>query len=263
MILKHCVQETENYTTVKDVLKNYFQVSDRFLVKLKHGKNFFLNNENVYPDYPVKPGDVVSIQIIEPLDDNTNLVATPMNLSILYEDDAFLILNKPAGVTVHPSQSHYDTSLSNGVRFYYNAKQFYQKVRIVNRLDKDTSGIVIFAKNAYFQEYLSKQMHNHTFLKQYLGITEGIWEKKSGTISLPIDREEGSIIKRCIDENGAPATTHYQVLKEKNNLSLLEFTLETGKTHQIRVHTSYSRSSYSSRYFIWEFLKLDRKASFT
>lgn len=113
-----------------------------------------------------------------------------MNLDIIYEDDYLLILNKPAGFPVHPSARHFEDSLSNGVKFYFDSNRLHRKIRIVNRLDKDTSGIVIFAKCEYVQELLTVQMKEHVFKKEYLGIVEGILDKKSGTISAPIGRKE-------------------------------------------------------------------------
>lgn len=115
-----------------------------------------------------------------------------------------------------------------------------KKIRPVNRLDLNTSGVIVFAKCEYIQESLSKQMIDNTFKKEYLCIVEGIFDKKSGTINLPIDRKEGSIIERCISKNGQHSITHYEVLKEykEKNYSLVKCILETGRTHQIRVHMS-------------------------
>lgn len=238
MKLVYQIKETDYYTTIKDVLKNYFLISDRLLVQLKQKKHFFINSEPVPVYTPVQPGDTISV-FLEEAEENISTVPTSMELSILYEDDCILILNKPPHIAIHPSASHYDTSLSSGVRYYFDSIGLQQKVRIINRLDKDTSGIVIFAKNGYVQEFLIRQMRSKQFSKKYLGITEGIWDNKKGSICLPIARKQGSIIERCVDENGADAITHFQVLKENEDLSLVNFSLETGRTHQIRVHSSY------------------------
>ena len=114
-----------------------------------------------------------------------------------------------------------------------------RKIRPVNRLDRDTTGIVIFAKNEYIQECLIKQMVNKSFKKEYVAILEGLLKKISGTIDASISRKTGSIIERCIDKSGAKAISHYEVIKKNNNLSLVKFILETGRTHQIRVHSKY------------------------
>ena len=114
-----------------------------------------------------------------------------------------------------------------------------KKIRPVNRLDRDTTGIVIFAKNEYIQDYLAKQMKLGLFYKEYLAVLEGFLKSKKGTINAPIARKENSIIERCINENGCPAITDYEVIKEFNNFSLVKFILKTGKTHQIRVHSKH------------------------
>ena len=134
---------------------------------------------------------------------------------------------------------HYDNSLSNGVKYYFNLIGLHKKIRPVNRLDRNTSGLVIFAKNEYIQEFLIKEMQSKTFSKEYLAILEGTLDKKQGTINAPIARKKDSIIERCIDNSGDNSITHYKVLKEFDNFSLVNFKLETGRTHQIRVHSSY------------------------
>ena len=150
-----------------------------------------------------------------------------------------LVLNKPAGIAVHPSFSHFDNSLSNGVKAYFEKINLHRKIRIVNRLDRDTSGIVIFAKNEYIQESLIKQMNKNIFKKEYIGILEGNTSEISGVINAPIARKEGSIIERCINTHGQTAITNYNLIKSINNMSIVHFVLETGRTHQIRVHSKY------------------------
>ena len=162
-----------------------------------------------------------------------------MDLDILYEDDCLLIINKPADIPVHPSILHYEDSLSNGVKYYFDSKNIKTKIRPVNRLDKDTSGIVIFAKNEYIQESLIKQMKNNIFKKEYYAILEGNLDKNNGTINAPISRKEGSIIEREINSNGDNSITHFELIKNYNNICLVKFILETGRTHQIRVHSKY------------------------
>ena len=162
-----------------------------------------------------------------------------MTLNIIYEDDYLLILNKPAGIAIHPSALHFYDTLSNGVKYYFDIMGIHKKIRIVNRLDKDTSGIVIFAKNEYVQELLSLQMKSNSFKKEYIGVLEGILETSKGTINAPIARKSNSIIERCIDESGQTSITNYKVIKIFSNMSLVHFVLETGRTHQIRVHSKY------------------------
>lgn len=238
MILEYKVIENDTYINLKDLLKNYFSISDRLLVKLKHEQKLFVNNQKAYVDMPLNIGDIVTIHI-DFIEDNSNIVATKMPLSIVYEDPALLIINKPAKMPVHPSMDHFEDSLSNGVKYYFNEIGLQKKIRPVNRLDKDTSGLVVFAKNEYVQECLIKQMQTKQFVKEYIAICDGTFENKKGTISAPIARKENSIIERCVSEAGDIAITHYEVLKTADNYSVVKCILETGRTHQIRVHMAH------------------------
>lgn len=238
MEFNYTVNTPNLYNTVRDVLKNYFLVSSRLLLKLKNNNCVFLNNKKCSINSTISLGDIVSFSL-DYEEDNSNIVATNIPLNIVYEDECLLIINKQPNVAIHPSMLHYDNSLSNGVKFYFDSLGLKKKIRPVNRLDRNTSGLVIFAKNEYVQEFLIKQMKNNTFSKEYLAILDGILNEKKGTIIAPIARKKDSIIERCVDESGDFSITHYKVIKEFNNLSLVNFKLETGRTHQIRVHSSY------------------------
>lgn len=235
MELKYIAKNNDIYLTVKEVIKAYFNVSDRLLLKLKKSNKIFLNNLPTFVDKSISSGDEVKI-IIDFDEDNSNVVPTKMDLDILYEDEYYIVINKSANTPVHPSMLHYENSLSNGIRYYFDSIGLKRKIRPVNRLDKDTSGIVIFAKNEYVQNCLVHQMQTHEFKKKYIAICDGIFEQKSGTINLPIARKDGSIIERCVNPDGEIAITHYKVLKELTNISIVQCLLETGRTHQIRVH---------------------------
>lgn len=234
---------TDNkYFNIKEILKDHFEISERLLAKLKRNQKIYLNNKPAYVSSKIEVNDFIVVDL-DFEEETENIVPAKMNLEILYEDDSFLIINKPFGIPVHPSILHFEDSLSNGVKYYFNTINLNKKIRPVNRLDKDTSGIVIFAKNEYTQESLIKQMKNKSFKKEYLAILEGNFENISGTIDAPISRKEGSIIEREINTNGENAVTHYELVKNfmKNNqkLSLVKFILETGRTHQIRLHSKY------------------------
>lgn len=227
------------YENLKQVLKLEFGLSDRLLLRLKTNKKIFINNKIAFINDYINLNDTISV-LIDFEEDNSNIVPTKMALNIVYEDEFILILNKPAGIAIHPSCMHFDTSLSNGVRYYFDSIGLKKKIRPVNRLDKDTSGLVIFAKNEYIQESLVNQMKSKTFKKEYLAILNGILENTTGTINAPIAREDNSIIKRCIREDGDVSITHYEVVKNlENDMCLVKFILETGRTHQIRVHSAY------------------------
>lgn len=238
MNLSYQIDKDEHYDNVLHVLKEQFLLSDRLITKLKKANKIYLNSLPTYTKKSVTVGDTVSV-LIDFEEDNSNIVASNIPLNIIYEDDYLLVLNKPANIAIHPSILHFDNSLSNGVKFYFDKLGLKKKIRIVNRLDRNTSGIVILAKNEYIQECLIKQMKTNGFKKEYLAIAKGILESKSGTLNFPIARKEGSIIERTVSSDGDSAITHYDVVKEFNNLSLVHIVLETGRTHQIRVHFSH------------------------
>ena len=238
MNLSYQIDKDEHYDNVLHVLKEQFLLSDRLITKLKKANKIYLNSLPTYTKKSVTVGDTVSV-LIDFEEDNSNIVASNIPLNIIYEDDYLLVLNKPANIAIHPSILHFDNSLSNGVKFYFDKLGLKKKIRIVNRLDRNTSGIVILAKNEYIQECLIKQMKTNEFKKEYLAIAKGILESKSGTLNFPIARKEGSIIERTVSSDGDSAITHYDVVKEFNNPSLVHIVLETGRTHQIRVHFSH------------------------
>ncbi len=246
MNLKYKVTNNK-YFNIKEILKSYFQISDRLLVKLKKNKKIFLNNLTTYINKTVVIGDEISVNL-DFEEESKNIIAKYMPLDILFEDSSFLIINKPAGLPIHPSILHFEDTISNGVKYYFNSINLKTKIRPVMRLDKDTSGIVIFAKNEYIQEALIKQMKNKSFKKEYYAILEGHLETKNGIINAPISRKENSIIEREINSKGDIAITNFELINnytfsnsliKNKKLSFVKFYLETGRTHQIRVHSKY------------------------
>lgn len=167
----------DSFFNVKEVLKVKFEISDRLLLKLKKSNKIFLNSNTCSVSDKVTLGDTVSFNINFE-ENSSNIVPAKINLNIIYEDEAYIVINKPAGIPVHPSILHYEDSLSNGVKYYFDTIGLKKKIRPVNRLDKDTSGIVIFAKNEYIQECLVKQMKKKNFSKEYIAVCEGILNEK-------------------------------------------------------------------------------------
>ena len=231
----------ENNKTIKQILKERLFISDRLLTFLKKNSLILYNNDKITNlNILARLNSTVTVDLNFE-EDNNNIVPIKMDLKIIYEDEALLIIDKPAGIPVHPSILHYTNSLSNGVKYYFDSINLKKKIRPVNRLDRNTSGIVIFAKNQYIQECLIHQMQTKEFKKTYLAVVEGHLKKINGTIDAPITRKENSIIERCVAENGEKSITHYKVLKQnfEKNYDIVECLLETGRTHQIRVHLSY------------------------
>ena len=225
------IYNVRNELNIKEVLRKSLSMSSRLITKIKYN-HLYLNGSHCSVNSTVQPGDIVCVDF-NYNKDNSNIVSNPqIKLDILSEDELYIIINKPSNMPVHPSMEHYTDSLSNGVKTYFDSIHLHKKIRPVNRLDKDTSGIVVFAKNEYAQENFKP------ICKEYIAIINGIFSG-NGIIDLPIGRKNGSIIERCIDyENGDSAITEYEVIKNisEYNLSIVKCTLMTGRTHQIRVH---------------------------
>lgn len=238
MKLVYQIKENDVGKSVNHILTNELNVSTRLLTKLIKNEKITMNENKCDTRNIANLRDMIEINF-DVLEDNSNIIPTHMNLDIVYEDEWLIVINKPAGIPIHPSRLHYIDSLSNGIKFYFDSIGLAKKIRPVNRLDLDTSGLVIFAKCEYIQETFIRQMSHKSFKKEYMCLVTGIFENKIGTIDLPIGRKNGSIIERCIDKkNGHTSITHYEVIQEFQNYSFIKCQLETGRTHQIRVHMS-------------------------
>lgn len=236
MLLTHIINKKDVDKSINSFLTNNLDISSRLLNKLINNKKVLINKKICDTRNIPHLNDILTIDF-STVEDNSNVVPSKMDLDIVYEDEWFLIINKPAGIPIHPSRSHFENSLSNGVRFYFDTIGLQKKIRPVNRLDLDTSGLVIFAKCEYIQECFIRQMSSNLFQKEYLCLVNGSLMPKTGTIDLPISRKSGSIIERCVDlKNGQPSITYYKVIKEFPSYSLVKCKLGTGRTHQIRVH---------------------------
>jgi len=225
--------KTQTTETVKNILKK-LKMSERFIRKLKLNEKITCSGKQLKINDTVEAGNILTVDLNFE-EESENIDDINMPLDILYEDDWLIIINKPANMVVHPSILHRTDSLANALKFYLESKNEKIKMRFVNRLDRDTTGIVIFAKSEYIQESLAMQMQDGTLIKEYRTIVEGILEG-NGTIDKPIKRQEGSIMLREVSDDGERAVTHYEVLQNMNNMSLVRVRLETGRTHQIRVH---------------------------
>ena len=236
MTLKYIVADTK-YQNINQVLKQEFHISARLQHRLIDEKHVLLNGTVTDTRVSISKNDIITVNL-DFKEESENIISTQMDLDIIFEDDALLIINKPAGMAVHPSILHYKDSLSNGVKFYFEEIGLKKKIRPVNRLDLNTSGIIVFAKNEYIQECLIQQMKEGLFKKEYIAIVSGKLEKAKGSINLPIARKPNSIIERCVSPEGQEAITDYEVLNTCNDFSVVKCLLKTGRTHQIRVHMS-------------------------
>lgn len=238
MLLKYIVGDNKN---LRSILKDELNISSRLFNKIKN-KYVFVNGEHAIYYKDLNVNDVVEVDFSYDDDNYNNIVSNPdIKFEIVYEDDWLLIVNKGANLPVHPSLNHYDISLSNGIRVYFDKIGLNKTVRLVNRIDKDTTGLVVIAKCEYIQESLIKQMNDDSFIKEYIAIARGLVDS-TGVIDFPIARKDGSIIERCVDlVRGENAITNYVRLdyNPELDISLVKCRLLTGRTHQIRVHFAY------------------------
>lgn len=235
-IIKYTVTENDDGKEIKSILKNTIMLSSAIIKRLKYSDDgILLCNEKAKVTEHVKLGDILTLKLTDEKSPNIEPVNIP--IKILHEDDDILCVCKPRSMPTHPSQNHHDDTLANGIMYYYRENPF--TFRVITRLDKDTSGVVLIAKNAFSAHLLSKQMRNGEIQKEYLAVCHGIFENKCGTINVPIGRSENSTIKRCIDENGKEAVTNYEVIFENDNISIVKLIPCTGRTHQLRLHLSY------------------------
>jgi 23S rRNA pseudouridine1911/1915/1917 synthase len=207
--------------------------------------NILVNNKPVKPNYKIKPGDIVQVVLPTPPRD-IELIPENIPLNIVYEDDDVLVINKEAGMVVHPAYGNYTGTLVNALMWHFKDLPLFNtgetRPGLVHRLDKNTSGILVIAKNEYALNRLSKQFYDRTTDRRYNALIWGIPDPPEGTITGNVGRsiKDRKIMQVFADESeGKPAVTHYKVLEDLGYISLIECKLETGRTHQIRVHFSH------------------------
>lgn len=244
---------------IREFLKNNIELSTRLIRGAALDKRLKVNKKEVKLNYVLKEGDMINIQVSK--EETQNIEPQNIPIDIVYEDEDLLIVNKSPYMVVHPTKGHPSGTLSNGVLYYFKEKGENCIVRLVSRLDMNTSGLIIIAKNQFCHMALSKAMQGDTFKKYYLSIIHGNLKEKEGTIDLPIYRPSEDVIKRIVHENGQNSITHYKVLESYAKGELVELLLETGRTHQIRVHLShlghpiYGDELYGEEFNDEEFIK--------
>lgn len=205
----------------------------------KMPESILINGVWSYMRTPLHSGDILTVHIRE-TESSPNIPPVELPLDIVYEDEDIIVVNKPAGMPVHPSLNNYRNSLANALMYYYQQQGKPFIFRCTNRLDRDTSGLTVIAKHMVSSSILSSMTARHEIEREYLAVVRGSVVPSSGTIDAPIGRTGSSLIERKIDfEHGERAVTHYHVVKEENGHSLVSLILETGRTHQIRVHMKY------------------------
>ncbi|NOW88230.1 23S rRNA pseudouridine1911/1915/1917 synthase [Clostridium beijerinckii] len=237
-ILEKQVVNIEKGTKIREYLKVELGLSTRLIRSASLGKRIFVNDEVVKMNRVLNEGEIIKIDLAK--DESQDIAPEKMDIDIVYEDEDILVVNKKPFMVVHPTKSYQSGTLANGVINYFMESGQNCIVRLVSRLDMNTSGLIIIAKNQFSHGMLSKEMSENKVEKKYLALVHGIMKEKQGTIDLPIYKPEGieNGIRRVIDERGQRSITHYKVVEEYNESSLVECKLETGRTHQIRVHLS-------------------------
>jgi 23S rRNA pseudouridine1911/1915/1917 synthase len=222
---------------IREYLKIKAELSSRLIRGAALDQRIRVNGKVIRLNYVLKKGDKITIELDK--NEEQDIIPEPIELNIAYEDLDILVLNKPPFIVVHPTRSHPTGTLANGILYYFKEKGESCIVRLVSRLDMNTSGLIIIAKNQFSHMSLAKEMTTDQFKKSYLAVVHGNMKEKEGTIDLPIYRELEDTIKRSVDERGQRSITHYRVVKSLKDADLVELTLETGRTHQIRVHLSH------------------------
>lgn len=230
------VEEEDSGKSLKQVLKGRLDLSSRLLSKLKRSKTVYVNGVHYKYYETVREGDQIKLIMEEEADD---FIPQNIALEIVYEDVDLMLINKQPGLVTHPTKSHPHTTIANAAIWHLRNRGLACKIRFVNRLDMNTSGLLIIAKNPYSHHIMSRQMQEDRVEKRYTAFVWGLVENDEGKIAAPIYRPSNDSIQRIVDERGQESLTEYRVIERYNGATMLEVNLITGRTHQIRVHLSH------------------------
>lgn len=232
----HKVTTEDENMELREIIRKHFDFSARLRNRIKREKLVMVNGISTPGWKKPAVGDEISITLP---DETSGFEPQDIPLDIVYEDDDLMIINKQPGLIVHPTKGHPSGTVANALMHYMEQAGNPFKIRFVNRLDMDTSGLLIVAKNSYCQNDFTKQMRENTIEKRYIAIVKGIIDSDEGTVELPIGRPDPDNVRRGVMEGGAPSVTHYKVIDRYREHTMVELLLETGRTHQIRVHMSH------------------------
>lgn len=242
MKLSYCAQERDDGRKLLGILRRELGLSASLVKRLKVPGGIRINGENAYTDYQIRPGDIAEadLALAEP---PTEVPAERGALEVLFENEALLAVNKPCGMITHPSRSKYTGTLQNYVLGYLTANSEVPVCHAVNRLDRDTSGVVLFSKSSHFKTLAAEAFRRDDAEKEYLALVYGVPYPRKGMIDVPIVRKEAGQMLRIVSPEGKRAVTEYETVGSltlhEELISLLRLRLHTGRTHQIRVHCAH------------------------
>lgn len=238
--IEYTVTEADGRLTAGEIMRERLMLSSREVSRCKLFEDGVMCKGNpIRVISELEPGEVLTVRLYEDIENGSLIIPSDEPIDIVYEDEDLILLNKKGDMVVHPSYAHYKDSLSNALAGYYKKTGQEHVMRVIGRLDRETSGLIIFAKNRHSASILSRKSERMSRRKEYLALCCGIFETKEGTVDAPIERIPGQRMIREVRDDGKRAITHYKVEKEFQDFSLVRLKLDTGRTHQIRVHMSY------------------------
>lgn len=222
--------------TLEQLFRDIWSAPKKLTHNFRMSKEVTVNRQDAKWNEPLRTGDRISIRLFQ--ETEFGVIPQFMEIEVLYEDDHLLITNKPSGLNTHPNEPGQTDTLANAVAFHLQSTGDFRHVKHIHRLDRDTSGVILFAKHALIGSILDKMLEERKIKRTYIALVQGRINKKKGTINSPIGRDRHHPTKRRVSPNGQHAITHYEVIETKDQITKVRCQLETGRTHQIRVHFS-------------------------
>lgn len=235
--LEYQTSKQDEGSLLEDILQKRFNLFGRLLQKLFERSGVQVNGHKADRMTSIKMGDRIQVLLFE--EEEYGVTPESISLEVLYEDDHLMVVNKETGIAVHPTEAEQGGTLAHAVAYHYQLQGLQIKVRHVHRLDKDTSGVLLIAKHAIAHALLDEALRERRIKRQYVAIATGVFQAKRGTINEPIGRDRHHATRRRVSPKGDPAITHYRLIEQFGDGALLQLELDTGRTHQIRVHLSH------------------------